>query len=116
MCSVIVLYCVSSLLCSVYELFITQDLQIIIYQEFTVSDGCECRESASITVTKYLMEEGAHIHIYDPKVEHEQIMLWVIKRFCFFICKNVGDKTRGIRRVEMLRDLIVNSTVKQTAA
>jgi len=38
-------------------------------------DDCDCRESASITVTKYLMEEGAHIFIYDPQVEVEQIML-----------------------------------------
>jgi len=39
--------------------------------------NCECRESASITVTKYLLEEGARVYIYDPKVEVEQIMLWV---------------------------------------
>jgi len=38
-------------------------------------DTADTRESASITVTKYLMDEGAQIFIYDPKVEDEQIML-----------------------------------------
>ena len=32
------------------------------------------RESATIYICKYLMDEGAKIHIYDPKVEHEQII------------------------------------------
>ena len=26
-------------------------------------------ESSAIVVAKYLMDEGAHIHIYDPKVK-----------------------------------------------
>lgn len=38
-------------------------------------DTADTRESPSITVTNYLMEEGARIYIYDPKVEVEQIML-----------------------------------------
>lgn len=38
-------------------------------------DTGDTRESPSITVSKYLMDEGAQIHIYDPKVEHDQIML-----------------------------------------
>lgn len=33
------------------------------------------RESASIYICKYLMEEGARITVYDPKVEKDQIML-----------------------------------------
>ncbi|XP_052281958.1 UDP-glucose 6-dehydrogenase-like isoform X2 [Dreissena polymorpha] len=36
-------------------------------------DTGDTRESAAIYMTKYLMEEGAHIRIYDPKVEIEQI-------------------------------------------
>ena len=39
------------------------------------------RESPSITVTKFLMDEGAKISIYDPKVEEEQIMMYVA--YCF---------------------------------
>lgn len=35
----------------------------------------DTRESASISVCKFLMDEGAHISIYDPKVEFDQIML-----------------------------------------
>lgn len=38
-------------------------------------DTADTRESASITVCKYLMEEGAKIHIYDPQVSAEQMML-----------------------------------------
>ena len=33
------------------------------------------RESASIYICKYLMDEGARITVYDPKVEKDQIML-----------------------------------------
>ena len=33
------------------------------------------RESASIYIAKYLIEEGAAISIYDPKVTEEQIFL-----------------------------------------
>ena len=39
---------------------------------------CACvfdRESASIYVCKYLMDEGARITVYDPKVEKDQIIL-----------------------------------------
>ena len=39
---------------------------------------CWCvfdRESASIYVCKYLMDEGARITVYDPKVEKDQIIL-----------------------------------------
>jgi UDPglucose 6-dehydrogenase len=34
----------------------------------------DTRESASIYVSKYLIDEGARITIYDPKVEKVQIM------------------------------------------
>ncbi|ODM88836.1 UDP-glucose 6-dehydrogenase [Orchesella cincta] len=34
----------------------------------------DTRESPAIYVCKYLLEEGANLHIYDPKVEHKQIM------------------------------------------
>lgn len=33
------------------------------------------RESSSIYISKYLMDEGAKLHIYDPKVLKEQIVL-----------------------------------------
>ncbi|XP_041359967.1 UDP-glucose 6-dehydrogenase-like isoform X2 [Gigantopelta aegis] len=36
-------------------------------------DTGDTRESAAIYLSKYLIEEGAHIRIYDPKVEHCQI-------------------------------------------
>lgn len=34
----------------------------------------DTRESAAIYVAKHLMDEGARLHIYDPKVEHSQIL------------------------------------------
>lgn len=37
-------------------------------------DTGDTRESPSIYVSKYLMDEGAYISIYDPKVEKEQII------------------------------------------
>lgn len=37
-------------------------------------DTGDTRESPSIYVCKYLMDEGARISIYDPKVEHDQII------------------------------------------
>lgn len=33
-----------------------------------------CRESSSIYISKYLMDEGAKLFIYDPKVLKEQII------------------------------------------
>ncbi|XP_009573628.1 PREDICTED: UDP-glucose 6-dehydrogenase isoform X2 [Fulmarus glacialis] len=38
-------------------------------------DTGDTRESSSIYVSKYLMDEGAKLHIYDPKVPKEQIIL-----------------------------------------
>ncbi|XP_025923660.1 UDP-glucose 6-dehydrogenase-like isoform X2 [Apteryx rowi] len=37
-------------------------------------DTGDTRESSSIHISKYLMDEGARLHIYDPKVKKEQIM------------------------------------------
>lgn len=37
-------------------------------------DTGDTRESSAIYICKYLLEEGAHINIYDPKVKKEQIM------------------------------------------
>ncbi|CAH1778284.1 unnamed protein product [Owenia fusiformis] len=37
-------------------------------------DTGDTRESASIYLSKYLMDEGAQLRIYDPKVEDSQIM------------------------------------------
>ncbi|XP_062443121.1 UDP-glucose 6-dehydrogenase-like isoform X3 [Rhea pennata] len=37
-------------------------------------DTGDTRESSSIHISKYLMDEGAHLYIYDPKVKKEQIM------------------------------------------
>lgn len=33
------------------------------------------RESSSIYVCRYLLDEGARLHIYDPKVTSERILL-----------------------------------------
>lgn len=44
-----------------------QSLAILIFFSF--------RESSSIYISKYLMDEGAHLHIYDPKVPREQIVV-----------------------------------------
>ncbi|KAJ6655372.1 hypothetical protein lerEdw1_005430 [Lerista edwardsae] len=38
-------------------------------------DTGDTRESSSIYISKYLMDEGAKLHIYDPKVRREQIIL-----------------------------------------
>uniref|UniRef100_UPI00358E62B9 UDP-glucose 6-dehydrogenase n=1 Tax=Myxine glutinosa TaxID=7769 RepID=UPI00358E62B9 len=37
-------------------------------------DTGDTRESSSIYICKYLMEEGAKLHIFDPKVQKEQII------------------------------------------
>uniref|UniRef100_A0A8D0G1A9 UDP-glucose 6-dehydrogenase n=1 Tax=Sphenodon punctatus TaxID=8508 RepID=A0A8D0G1A9_SPHPU len=37
-------------------------------------DTGDTRESSSIYISKYLMDEGAQLYIYDPKVKKEQIM------------------------------------------
>lgn len=38
-------------------------------------DTGDTRESSSIYISKYLMDEGAKLHIFDPKVPREQIFL-----------------------------------------
>ncbi len=40
-----------------------------------MQDTGDTRESPAIYVCKYLMEEGANIAVYDPKVEHDQMLL-----------------------------------------
>ncbi|XP_043924962.1 UDP-glucose 6-dehydrogenase-like [Protopterus annectens] len=37
-------------------------------------DTGDTRESSSIYISKYLMDEGAHLHIFDPKVKKEQVI------------------------------------------
>ncbi|XP_072050687.1 UDP-glucose 6-dehydrogenase-like [Amphiura filiformis] len=37
-------------------------------------DTGDTRESSAIYIAKYLMEEGARIQIYDPQVEHQQMI------------------------------------------
>ncbi|CAC5358333.1 UGDH [Mytilus coruscus] len=37
-------------------------------------DTGDTRESAAIYICKYLMDEGAKLHIYDPKVEEKQLI------------------------------------------
>eukprot|EP00118_Oscarella_pearsei_P009082 m.50065 g.50065 ORF g.50065 m.50065 type:complete len:505 (+) comp34053_c0_seq2:330-1844(+) len=37
-------------------------------------DTADTRESSSIYVCKYLMEEGAHLVVFDPKVSKEQVL------------------------------------------
>ncbi|XP_044154359.1 UDP-glucose 6-dehydrogenase isoform X2 [Bufo gargarizans] len=38
-------------------------------------DTGDTRESSSIYISKYLLDEGAKLHIYDPKVPREQIVM-----------------------------------------
>ncbi|XP_006007621.1 UDP-glucose 6-dehydrogenase [Latimeria chalumnae] len=37
-------------------------------------DTGDTRESSTIYISKYLLDEGAHLHIYDPKVKKEHIL------------------------------------------
>lgn len=39
---------------------------------------CVDRESPSIYICQYLLEEGALLAIYDPKVEKDQIISYVL--------------------------------------
>lgn len=58
--------------------FITSPLyftHIIIQLKLLHKHFCPLRESSSIYISKYLMDEGAKLHIYDPKVLREQIIL-----------------------------------------
>lgn len=43
------------------------------------------RESSAIYICKHLLEEGAHLNIYDPKVKKEQIIRYSI--ICSALCK-----------------------------
>ena len=44
----------------------------------------DTRESPAICVAKHLLEEGAYLHIFDPKVQYiDQIILkWVFNCYC----------------------------------
>lgn len=47
--------------------------KICIYGFAFKKDTGDTRESATINVCRYLLEEGAQVHIYDPKVDQDQI-------------------------------------------
>ncbi|KAL4230560.1 hypothetical protein ACF0H5_010940 [Mactra antiquata] len=49
------------------------DKKIAIFGFSFKKDTGDTRESAAIYITKYLLDEGAQIRIYDPKVETDQI-------------------------------------------
>jgi len=50
------------------------DKRIAIFGFAFKKDTSDTRESSSIYVSKYLIDEGAHLNIYDPKVPKEQIL------------------------------------------
>ncbi|CAC5358332.1 UGDH [Mytilus coruscus] len=56
-------------------LFITvTNKNIAIFGFAFKKDTGDTRESAAIYICKYLMDEGAKLHIYDPKVEEKQLI------------------------------------------
>lgn len=55
----------------------------------------DTRESASIYICKYLMDEGARITVFDPKVEKDQIMLELTH-------PSISEGPEGLKRVESL--------------
>lgn len=57
----------------------------------------DTRESAAITICKILLEEGARLAIYDPKVEHAQIMADLEH-------PAVSDSPESVRRVVSILD------------
>ena len=62
---------------------------------------CCFRESSAIYICEHLLEEGAHVNIYDPKVKKEQILRWVLHTLgcrqcitakpaaCLFVCHSL---------------------------
>uniref|UniRef100_A0A1B6EEU7 UDP-glucose 6-dehydrogenase n=1 Tax=Clastoptera arizonana TaxID=38151 RepID=A0A1B6EEU7_9HEMI len=50
------------------------DKQIALLGFAFKKDTGDTRESPAIYIAKILLDEGAHLHIYDPKVEHSQIL------------------------------------------
>lgn len=50
------------------------DKKIVIYGFAFKKDTGDTRESSAITVCQFLLEEGARITIYDPKVPHAHMM------------------------------------------
>lgn len=63
-------------------------------------DTNDTRESAAIYVAKYLLDDQAEIHIYDPKVKKEQIIKDLIA-----ICHPDGSEATK----DLLRNVIVHS-------
>lgn len=51
-------------------------------------------ESASISVCKYLLDEGARLNIYDPKVESQQVMLEFSNSQLNLPCEVVKERIR----------------------
>nr|CAG4636057.1 EOG090X03RJ [Eubosmina coregoni]SVE69713.1 EOG090X03RJ [Eubosmina coregoni] len=51
----------------------------------------DTRESPAICVCKHLLEEGAYLHIYDPKVEKEQIMQDLSEENCGAISVSIHE-------------------------
>lgn len=60
-------------------------------------DTGDTRESASIDVCKYLLEEGAMVTIYDPKVEPEQIYMDLLPE---------GENEKEIQRMKSLITIV----------
>ncbi|PKU45497.1 udp-glucose 6-dehydrogenase [Limosa lapponica baueri] len=52
-----------------------EEPQVLIFASGTTAFTQYEIESSSIYISKYLMDEGAKLHIYDPKVPKEQIIL-----------------------------------------
>lgn len=64
----------------VKDLFNTvSDKKIVILGWAFKKDTNDTRESAAIDVSKYLLEEQAVLHIYDPKVSEQQIYIDLLK-------------------------------------
>jgi UDPglucose 6-dehydrogenase len=55
-------------------------------------DTGDTRESAAITLIQAFMQENAHIAIYDPKVEHEQIYMDLAQPGVLDTRKEIDDK------------------------
>ena len=53
----------------------TGDTRSVFYTKFLLLINFNfIRESPAIYVSKYLLDEGAHLYIYDPQVEENQVM------------------------------------------
>jgi UDPglucose 6-dehydrogenase len=68
-----------SILAALFDTVSDKDITILGFA-FKSNTG-DTRESSAIYLCKYLLEEGAHLHIYDPKVTKKQI-LWELSQIC----------------------------------